>query len=293
MTNLKEKTKIVFFGTPNLSVYALKEMQKQNIVPDIIVTAPDARAGRGRTLTPPPVKVWADKNNIQTLQPIKLDKEFREGLSNLFSTTNENISVNNQKQNSLFIVFAYGKMLPKSLLNIPKHEVLNIHPSMLPKLRGPSPIRTSILHDKIESVGVSIIQIDRKMDHGPILVQEKYTPQEWPMDGKKLDEILSRKGGQILAEVIPQWISGKINPKPQLHTDATFCHFFAKKDGELNLNDDDYANYLKYCAMDEWPGTFFFHNNKRIKITQAHFNNGKFIIDKIIPEGKKEMLYNL
>ncbi len=271
--------KIVFFGTPEMSVWALEEMQAMGVTPAVIVTAPDAKAGRGRVLTPPPVKVWAESQGIEVLQPAKIDTEFIAELGNT--------------DWDAFIVFAYGKILPQALLDVPRRGTLNIHPSMLPLLRGPSPVRTAIARDEADAVGITIIELDKKMDHGPIVAQANIELSEWPMRGTVLDEMLAREGGKLLAEAMPLWLSGELVPEPQEHSAATFCHFLEKKDGEINLSDDDYDNYLKYCAYDGWPGTFFFDaNNKRIKITEAHLSpEGAFIIDKVIPEGKKEMDY--
>ncbi len=271
--------KTVFFGTSDMSVLALQEMQKANLTPALIITAPDAKAGRGRVLTPPPVKIWAIKNEVETLQPQKLDNNFINELANT--------------EWDAFVVFAYGKILPQSLLDVPRKGSLNIHPSMLPLLRGPSPVRTAILKDERSSIGVSIIELDDKMDHGPIVAQASIELSDWPMLGKALDNMLSVEGGRLLSEVLPLWLAGQITPEPQEHNNATYCHFLNKSDGELLNTDNDYEKYLKYCAYDGWPGTYFFDSKgKRIKITQAHLSErGEFKIDKVIPEGKKETIY--
>ena len=271
--------KIAFFGSSEMSVFALEELMQSGIVPVVIITMPDAKAGRGRVLTPPPTKLWADKHGIDVLQPDRIDSEF--------------IAELNNTEWDAFIVFAYGNILPQALLDIPFKSTLNIHPSMLPLLRGPSPVRSAIARDERESVGISIIELDAKMDHGPIVAQASIELSEWPMKGTILDEMLSREGGKLLAEAIPLWLSGKLVPEEQEHSAATYCNFIEKKDGEMLDTDNDYDKYLKYCAYDGWPGTFFFDKNgKRIKITEAHLSpNGEFIIDKIIPEGKKEVDY--
>ncbi len=272
----QSKTKIVFWGTPELAVWALEEMQAADITPDIIVTTPPAPAGRGRNLTEPPAKKWADEHSVKTLQPKELDTQFAKQLPT----------------NSLFLVFAYGKILPQNVLDMPEHGTLNIHPSMLPKLRGPSPIRTAILQDMRDEIGVSIIKLDNKVDHGPIVAQEKITMQEWPIRGGELDELLARTGGKLLADTVPKWIAGDINPKEQDHVKATFSKFFKKENALINLADDDYQNYLKICAYDGWPGAYFFKDGKRIKITKAHMQDSKLAIDKVIPEGEKEINFS-
>ncbi len=270
-----EESKTIFFGTSKMSVQALEEMQKMGIEPALIITTPDSKAGRGRILTSPPVKIWAQEQDIEILQPDNLDADFINEISNT--------------DWDAFIVFAYGKILPQALLDVPRQGTLNIHPSMLPLLRGPSPVRTAISRDERESVGISIIELDAKMDHGPIVAQANIELSEWPMPGSTLDEMLAREGGKLLAEAMPMWLNGEIVPEAQEHSAATFCHFLKKSDGEILESDTDYEKYLKFCAYDEWPGTFFFKDNKRIKITRAHLNNqGEFIIDKVIPEGKQE-----
>lgn len=286
---IKKETSLVFFGTPQMAVWALEEMQTASIVPDLIITAPSAPAGRGRIITPPPVKTWADENGIKVIQPDKLNKKFTQELNLALEIPLDTSSTKSKKL--LFLVFAYGKMLPKNILDIPKFGTLNIHPSMLPKLRGPSPIRTALLQDKPENVGVSIILLDEGMDHGPIVAQKCVKPLTWPLSGKELDELLARNGGSLLAQTIPNWLEGKIKPHEQKHNKATLSKLFKKEDALINFNDDDYKNYLKICAYDGWPGAYFFEDGKRIKITKAHIEGNKLIIDKVIPEGKKETTY--
>jgi methionyl-tRNA formyltransferase len=280
MSKRLSEIKTVFFGTSEMSVFALEELWSLGLVPAVIITAPDSRAGRGRKLTPPPVKLWALDHDIDVLQPSALDTDFIAELGN--------------SEWDAFMVYAYGKILPQALLDIPIRGTLNIHPSMLPLLRGPSPVRTALLNDDMASMGVSIIELDDKMDHGPIVAQASVELSEWPMPGRVLDEMLSREGGKLLAEVLPLWLSGELVAEPQEHDLATYCHFLKKSDGELDLNNDGYNNYIKYCAYDGWPGTFFFDSaGKRIKITEAHLGEqGEFVIDKIIPEGKKEISWS-
>ena len=198
----------------------------------------------------------------------------------------------------LFIVAAYGKILPKDLLQIPKHGSLNVHPSLLPKFRGASPVRSAIL-ENVPETGVTLMLMDEKMDHGPIIAQAKTTIalEDWPPHARILEEMLAREGGTLLAEVLPDWILGKITPEPQDDTKATFCKKIKKEDGLIDLSADPYANYLKIRAFDGWPGTFFFEKRAdkdiRVKITDAEFKNGKLLIKRVTPEGKKEMEYKV
>jgi methionyl-tRNA formyltransferase len=272
MTN---KPSIVFFGTDYVSICILEELKKNSFLPDLIVTQPDKPQGRKMIVTPPDVKVWADENNIQTLQPEVFDEDF--------------INEITKQDWDLFIVASYGKIIPNKVLEIPKYKTLNIHPSLLPKYRGPTPAEQAILDDSKET-GVTVMRMDEKMDHGPIVKQEKVFFETWP-DKQDMLKQLATLGGATLCQIIPEWIDGKIEEVEQDHTQATFTKMISKEDGLINLEEDDYKNFLKYKAYKPWPGVFFFENGKRIKITDADFINNKFIIKKIIPEGKKETTY--
>jgi len=287
---MKKDFRIAFFGTPQFAVAILEELKKAHIHPAVIVTAPDAPKGRGMILTPPEVKVWADTEGIAVLQPttLKLDRG---------ADADRDILYNSEWD--LFIVASYGKILPQSLLDIPRHGTLNVHPSLLPLYRGASPIRSAILEDAPDAVGVSIMLLDSGMDSGPILAQGRVGLEretgDWPPHAEMLEELLAHEGGELLAEVIPLWVAGTITPEAQDHTRATFSQKIQKEMGRLDLADDPYQNFLKIRALEGWPGTFFFVEKNgtqlRIKITDATYANGTLSIISVIPEGKKEMLY--
>lgn len=277
----KEKIKFAYFGTDEFSVAVLEELKTAQFLPLIIVTVPDRAVGRGLVVTPPPAKQWAQLNGIEVLQPEKLDSDL---ISKLSGTNYD-----------LFIVASYGKIIPKSILDIPKHGTLNVHPSLLPKYRGPSPIEYQILNDEQE-VGVSIMLLDEKMDHGPILAQTYYdTEHNEQLNTSALTIELARRGGALLAKIIPDWLKEKITPKEQEHDKATITKKITKEEGLINLSDNPYQNYLKYLAYDIWPGTYFFTNKYgsqiRIKIKEAGYENGEFKIIRVVPEGGREMNY--
>jgi methionyl-tRNA formyltransferase len=311
--NKTNAPKIAFFGTPQFAVTILEELKKVGLVPSLVVTAPDKPKGRGLTLTPPPVKMWALENKIQYIQPLGL------------KTATEIDLLLNQLWD-LFIVAAYGKIIPENILEIPKHKTLNVHPSLLPKYRGPSPIEAAILADDRE-IGVSIMRLDKEMDHGPIVAQEKMnlfsaaperatdansnnkeaalsnSHENWPISSSALEDMTAHFGGALLGRIIPDWISGKITEKDQDHTQATYCEKIIKEDGLIDLNADPYSNYLKICAYAGWPGTFFFQERKtssdntnnlakiRVNIKKASYKNNQLIIESVVPEGKPEMPY--
>ena len=273
----------VFFGTAEFSIAILEELESAGFVPSLIVTPEDKPQGRKLIITPPPVKIWGQKHNIATIQPSTLKGDLPVELTSPLSGGWD-----------LFVVAAYGKLLPRSLLDLPKHGTLNVHPSLLPKLRGTSPIQAAILGD-IKQTGVTIMLVDEEMDHGPIIAQAEITVEDWPPKASALRELLAHVGGELLAETIPLWLEKKIPPEEQDESKATYTLKIKKDDGLIDLNDDSYENFKKIRAFDMWPGTYFFtlrgDKEVRVKIADAEFKDGKLVITRIIPEGKKEMSY--
>jgi methionyl-tRNA formyltransferase len=270
----------VFFGTDTFSVGVATELKREGLTPELVVCPPDRPKGRNQEMTPPPIKLWALENKIPVFQPEKLDTVARTELQ--------------KKSYDFFVVASYGKLLPKAVLSIPKHGVLNVHPSLLPKYRGPSPIEAQILHDDKE-VGVSIMLLDEGMDSGPILAQEKIHERALPMPAPVLMRLLADIGGRLLAHSINPYISGELTPEPQNSDKATICKMIKKEDGEIKLEDDGRKNYLKYLAYQDWPGTYFFTTRKdkpvRVIVKQAFWENNSFQIKRVLPEGGREMDY--
>lgn len=293
------KPSIVFFGTDEVSVAVLDELKAAGFMPALIVTQPDRPQGRKLLLTPPAAKIWALENDVPIMQPEKLGKDFRMELSQKAASSGIADS-----QWDLFIVASYGKILGSRLLDMPKYKTLNVHPSLLPLFRGPTPVEGAMLADA-KDTGVTIMRMDTEMDHGPILAQEKMHFDEWP-DKPEVLNTLAHLGGKTLARIIPDWIAGKIAEQEQDHSRATFTQLLEKKDGELDVtalrnasHDEQRKAFLTYKAYKPWPGTFFFTGDPddsertRVKITDAAFEDGRFIIKKVIPEGKKEIDYSL
>lgn len=274
-----------FFGGEPLAIPVLEALKAVGIIPKLIITNPDRKSGRSQVLTSPPAKEWAQKHNIPVYQP----ESFKEqGVHHLLEDSSWDV----------FLVAAYNMILPKWLIDTPTHGTLNLHPSLLPKLRGASPIRSAILEDMRET-GVTIMHMDEKMDHGPIVAQEKITidPKDWPVHGRDLDNLLATKGAELLADVTPKWIEGDIQEVPQNHDEATFTKKFTKEDGLIDLSGDPYKNLLKIRAFDGSPGTYFFEDTKkgsvRVKIIDAELTPEKTLkLLRVIPEGKKEMSYD-
>jgi len=265
--------KFAFFGTSHIAVYVLDALEAAGLLPALVITPEDKPQGRGLEVRSSEVAKWAGARNI----PLADDwKEFETGTWDAA------------------IVVDYGKILPQRILDIPAKGFLNVHPSLLPRLRGPSPIRSAILHDE-KDTGVTIIKVDAEMDHGPMVAQKKVAIAEWPTRLADLERALLQEGGKLLAEMLPLWVAGEIEAKEQNHDIATYCEKIQKEDAQVNLSDDAYRNLLKIRAYEGWPiaYTFFERNGKKIRaqILDAHIEGAQLVIDSVKPEGKKEMQY--
>ena len=261
------KLNFAFWGTPDVASETLSILKQAGYTPSLIVTSPDRPQGRKMLVTPPPVKVWAKKNDIPYTQ-----------------SENPDVSAFD-----LSIVVAYGKIIAEKTLDAPRLGSLNIHYSLLPKWRGASPVESAILHGDMET-GVSIQKMKFKLDSGPIVAQKKadILPYE---TAPELRKRLIGIGGELLVEILPDFASGKIKEILQDESEATYSKKIKKEDGLIDLSDNGEKNYRKFLAYDGWPRTFFFKDGKRIIVAGARLENGKFIIEKIIPEGGKEVEY--
>lgn len=279
---MQHKPRIAFFGTPDRAVWALDKMKAGGFSPDLIVTQPDRPQGRKLVLTPPPAKEWALKEGIPVIQPEKLDADFIASLK--------------KGDFDAFVVIAYGKILKKEVLDIPKRGALNINGSLLPKLRGSSPIETAILNDDKDAAGASVILMDELMDHGPIVGERKASVPRWPLPAPELAKAVVDAGADLLVEILPDFLAGKAKFREQDHSKATVAKKIVKADGELRLSDDGYQNFLKWNAYKEWPTSFIFveKDGKKMRaiITDAAYEGGAFVPKKAIPEGKKEMRWS-
>jgi methionyl-tRNA formyltransferase len=310
------EVKIIFMGTPEFGAIILEGLIKARYKPILVATAPDKPVGRKQILTPPPVKVIAQKYGIAVFQPEKILR-LKSKILNL--------------KPDLIIAVAYGKILPKEILEIPKYGCLAVHPSLLPKYRGPSPIQTAILNGD-RKIGVTIFLMDEKMDHGPILARRELelsifnsqlsNRSQIPnskITYTELSKKLAKLGAKLLIETIPKWIKGEIKPVPQEESKATYTKILKKEDGKINWRKTAEELERQIRAFDPWPGSFtFWYKNKekiRLKFLRARVlkisdtktyligktlvapqnelcvqtGQGFLIIEKLQPEGKKEM----
>jgi len=275
-----------FFGTDEFSVKVLEILKDKGLVPSLVITTPDKPRGRKMVLTPPPVKVWAEKNGIEVVQPINL----RETSTTLGLT--KGLSAGSGVFD-FFLVASYGQIIPPEILDIPTHRTLNLHPSLLPKYRGPSPLETAILNGDIET-GVTIMKLDAEMDHGPILASEKIKLNDkYNFEG--LRDKLAVLGAELLAKILPDYLTRKITSQEQNHSQATYTKKFTKEDGFLEQQDLPLSNYRKILALNPWPGTYLDYPGPtgkiRVIIKQAHLESDKLIYDRVTPAGKKEMVW--
>jgi|GEM_PF-2357011 len=192
----------------------------------------------------------------------------------------------------LIVVASFGKILPMTLLDLPRGKSLNIHPSLLPRLRGPAPIQGTILG--LAEPGVTIIRMDEKMDHGPIVAQEKAELSPWPDHYAQVEEKLARLGGSLLARIIPDWLEGKIKELPQAESEATYIKMVKKEDGLISPEDPAEENLRKVLAYSSSPGAYLMFKRKtgqeiRVIVREARIESGRFLPLRVIPAGRKEM----
>lgn len=271
-----KKFNFAFWGTPDVASRTLDILFKSGYIPSIIITSPDARSGRGLHMHPTPVCTWATEHNIPCLKPEKINDD----LINELKKFDINLS----------IVVAYGKILPEALIKMPDLGTINIHYSLLPLYRGASPLEQALLNGDAVT-GVTVQQMEFKLDSGAVIAREEINIGI----NENKDSLRSKLitlGGETLVKLIPDIIEDKIDPISQDENLATYCTKIKKDDGQIDPHGDGKLNYNKYRAFSGWPGIFFFVNNKRVKVTSARYENDSFIIERVVPEGKKEIEYS-
>ena len=245
------KKKIVFMGTPKFSVPVL-EMLIENYGVDLVITQPDKKVGRKKVLTPPPVKVVALDNNIKVLQPEKI------------STDEETYNTLKELNPDIIITAAYGQLVPEKILEIPKHKCINVHGSLLPKLRGGAPIQYSILEDH-KKTGITIMYMVKKLDAGDMI--SKVEVDILDSDNyESLHDKLSVAGRDLLNETLPKIFSGDIAPEKQDDEQATFARNILREDEKIDWNTSAREVFNKVRALDPTPGAFTYLDGNVLKI---------------------------
>lgn len=304
---MSNKIKVIFMGTPEIALPSLLALiEDQDIKVEAVVTMEDKKIGRKQLLTPPPVKILAIEHGIPVLQPPKLrnNPEFIEILKGL--------------KPDLIVVLAYGHILPKEILSLPKYGCLNIHGSLLPKYRGASPIESCLLNGDKET-GITFMKMADKMDAGPIYSLHRIEIEKTD-NAATLRAKLGAFAGNLLPFTVKDIVNQTMSPIPQDEENATYCHKIVKTDGLVDLKTDSAHEIAqKVKALTPWPCCYFEVEGKKIKLIEAEeikdeqlpknsldsdlveveknkialkTKKGFLLINKIQPEGKRPMSFH-
>ena len=250
----------VFMGTPRFAVPVLSALLDAGHDVVGVFCQPDRPASRGRRLLAPPVKAYAAERGLPVFQPASLrrDGEARRQLASMAP--------------DLIVVAAYGQLLPADILAIPRLDCLNVHPSLLPRYRGASPVASAIL-DGAAVTGVTVMKVDEGMDTGPI-VASRETPIGPRETAEELTERLFGMGADLLVSLLPGWASGRLQASPQDGSQATVTRRLSRRDGEMDWTRS--ADYLarQILAYHPWPGSTTFWQGRRLKIVEARRADG-------------------
>ena len=249
-------TRIVFMGTPDFAVPSLTALIDSDYELAAVVTQPDRPSGRGKRLTPPPVKTVAEAAGIEVLQPRTLKSP------EAFVTLAE-------FQPDLIVVAAFGQILRSNVLDLPPHGCINVHASLLPRWRGAAPVTAVILAGDAET-GVTIMKMDEGLDTGPMIAKRAISITN-DHTGGTLTTTLADLGAQLLIDTLPDWLLGKIEPQPQDNAQSTFAPRLDKQAGALDWSQPAAAIERKVRAFDPWPGTFTPGSKGPIKILNVAF----------------------
>lgn len=266
--------KVVFMGTPSFAVPVLEKLiENYNVI--MVVCQPDRAKDKKGNIIYPPVKELALKNNIEVYQPLKLSSEYEHII---------------EKNPDIIITCAYGQILPSSLLDYPKYGCINVHGSLLPRLRGGAPIHHAIINGDKET-GITIMYMDKKMDAGDIISQRSLEIK----NTDNLDSIyssLSILGSELLIETLPSIINGTNNRIKQNENEVTFGYNISKEDELINFNDLAINIFNKVRGLCSIPGASCYYNGKRLKIYEVEVTNklSKDIPGKIVEVNKDSLI---
>lgn len=291
-------TRLVFMGSPEFAVPVLKGLAEQYSVAGV-VTQPDRPAGRGQTLTPPPVKRLAEALELPVIQPQRLKQP--EAIAQLLAWKPD-----------LIVVAAFGQILRQNVLDLPPHGCLNVHASLLPRWRGAAPVQAAILNGDAET-GITIMKMDAGIDTGAILAQRPMAIQASDT-AESLAGRLAVLGRDLLLETLPRYLDGESTVRAQNEALATYAPMLKKEEGELDFVQPALALERKVRAFYPWPGAFTYWQGQILKIHRAHVAQaaegehppagqtlkleglpaiaagaGLLVLDEVQPAGKKSM----
>jgi methionyl-tRNA formyltransferase len=263
----------VFMGSPEFALPVLRKLATQYPVVGV-VTQPDRPAGRGRVLTPPPIKILADELHLPVIQPRRLSEPDAFQQLQLWAP-------------ELIVVAAFGQILRPAVLDLPKYGCVNVHGSLLPRWRGSAPIQAAILNGDAET-GITIMRMDPGIDTGQILSQKSVQISSESTTGS-LAVILSELGADLLMDTLIPYLSGELVPQPQDDAQATYAPMIKKADGLLDFSQLADQLERKVRAFNPWPGAFTYWDNHILKIHRAHVadlpsqSTGRKIIYQALP----------
>jgi methionyl-tRNA formyltransferase len=250
-------TKIVFFGTEDFSLATLTGLIEADYSIAAVVTRPDSKKGRGQRLTPPAVKILATRHNIPVWQPARL-KDITDDIKSLGKT--------------IGILVSFGKIIPQNTIDLFTPGIINVHPSLLPKYRGPSPIESAILNGD-ETTGVSIMQLSAEMDAGPVYAAKTYA-LKGTETRPELYQTLATIGTDLLLETLPRILDSSLHPLPQNNQEATYCQLLQKENGVLQPEKIPAAQAERQVrAYLNYPKTRYSIFNQQVIITKARVSN--------------------
>jgi len=262
----------VFFGTPEFAAIILEKLIGAGLPPAGVVCNPDRPVGRKKTITPPPTKVLAVKHGISVFQPDSFPDSSFQILAPKFDFA---------------VVAAYSKIIPHSVIKLFPKGVIGVHPSLLPKYRGATPIQSAILAGEKET-GVTLYSIDEKVDHGAILANSKFQMANPKINYGELEKELARLAADLLIKFLPDFEKTGDNGVPQNEAEATFTKKFSTRDGFVDLEKDEPAVIeRKVRALNPEPGVWTMKDGKRMKILKAEILDGKLKPLEIQYEGGK------
>lgn len=299
------ESRLIFFGTSRFALPTLAKLLESGFRPELVVTTPDAFRGKKQLLTPPPVKSKALELGLEVYQPADLKAP-------------EVIAELKKRAPTVGVLVAYGKIVPKAVIDLFPKGILNVHPSLLPRWRGATPIQAAIRAGD-EVTGVTVILIDEDVDHGPILGQ-RTVRIDASEDYRILHDRLAAEAAELLGEVLPQWLAGKISAKAQDPSKATFCQKLASDAGRIDWSRPAVDIDRQVRALNPEPGTYTWYREndgsermlKILKVGVASLfqagvpavpgvvfeydsklavtcGNGAILLETVQPEGKKPM----
>jgi len=252
--------RIIFFGTPSFALPPLETLIQGSDEVVAVVTQPDREKGRGRKVVASPVKELALQKGLPILQPAKVKEvSFQDKLKSFGA--------------DLFVVAAYGQILPKTILSLPKYGAINIHASLLPKYRGSAPIAWAILNGEKET-GVTTMLMDEGMDTGDILLQSEIPIHE-DETTETLQDRLALSGAQLLSETLEKMKKREIHPKAQDHSKATYAPMLKKEDGQIDWTKGAEEIDRQVRAFQPWPGAYTERQGQILKIFKGEVREGK------------------